>query len=318
MIHWLSERLAFAATLVGLKAGCLAVRIIPQRYVCRFSDTLADFGFFLFRDFRTRSIRNLSLALGQTLDRRQIKEIVRKSLRNFFRACVEIAIALEASSEEHRGGIPIEGREHLDAALAKGNGVIALSAHLGNFFLVGKRLATEGYPVHVLVNQPRYGRFADLMDYFRLQVGQKTIHARPRREALRELMQVLRKNQLAVIIADEYRTGSGIRVPLFGRMVLARRGPAILALRTGAPVVPICLMRNPNGDLRLVIEPELELIRSTRNKADVRENVLRMTQWLERTVQTYPDQWNWMNIRWHDHAGNAVVPKEHRFEELTH
>ena len=317
MIRWFFDRLAYVATLAGMKAGCLGVRFIPQRYLFRFSDSIATLAFYVFHGFRTRSIRNITSALGETLGPGQIEETVRKSLRNFFRACVEIAIALEASSEEHRASIPIQGREHLDTALAKGNGVIVLSAHLGNFFLVGKRLAAEGYPVHVLVNQPRYGRFADLMDYYRLRVGQKTIHARPRHEALREVVQVLRKNELAVIIADEYRTGNGICVPFFGRMVLARRGPATLALRTGAAVVPICLIREPNGNMRLVIEPELELIRSNRSKAEVRENTSRVTQWVEKTIKTYPDQWNWMIIQWQD-ANDALVAKEHRFKELTH
>src|ERR1044072_5185264 len=63
--------------------------------------------------------------------------------------------------------------------------------HLGNFYLAGSRLAVEGLPTHVLVNQPRDDRVAQLMDDCRLQVRQRTIHARPRRQALRELSRVL-------------------------------------------------------------------------------------------------------------------------------
>ncbi|MDH3442334.1 MAG: hypothetical protein OEN50_00285, partial [Deltaproteobacteria bacterium] len=58
--------------------------------------------------------------------------------------------------------------------------------------------------------------------------------------------------------------------------------------------------------LRLVIEPELELARSGKNQDEINENIALMTQWLERTVRTYPDQWNWMNIRWWQNA--AVGP----------
>ena len=99
-----------------------------------------------------------------------------------------------------------------------------LSAHLGNFFLVGTRLATENYPTWVLINQPRNQRFARFMDNYRLKVRQKTIHARPRQEALRELSLVLRRNELAVVIADEYRSNNGIHVPFLAAPVLARRG----------------------------------------------------------------------------------------------
>ena len=74
--------------------------------------------------------------------------------------------------------------------------------------------------------------------------------------------------------------------------------PVSLALRTGAAVVPACMVRQADDSLRLVIEPELELAREERNAAAIRENTIRITRWLERTVRSYPEQWNWMNIHW--------------------
>ncbi len=317
MIQSWSESAARIGAWVGFNAGCLAARIFPRHWLYRFADTLADIGFYLFRGFRTRSIRNVGFALGGKLTGVQIEEIVRKSLQNFFRDFVEIAIALVIPSEELRSEIPIEGCENLDAALLKRQGVIVLGAHLGNFFLTGTRLAIENYPTHVLVNQPRNGRFARFMDEYRLKVRQQTIHARPRREALRELGQVLRRNQLAVVIADEYRRNNGIHVPFFGRTVLARRGPATLALRTDAAVVPVYLIRDESRSLKMIVEPELELIRTDRDKAAIRENTLRMTQWLERTVRAYPEQWNWMNIHWQEDNDSTPVVKEQRVQRLT-
>jgi KDO2-lipid IV(A) lauroyltransferase len=154
------------------------------------------------------------------------------------------------------------------------------------------------------------------MNDYRLKVHQRTIHARPRREALRELSQVLRRNELAVVIADEYRRNTGVHVPFFGRTVLARRGPATLALRTGAAVVPVYLVRDKQQILKMIIEPELDLIRTERDKAAIRENTLRMTQWLERTVRAYPEQWNWMNIQWQEDLNNAAVAKGQRVQSL--
>ena len=259
---------------------------------------VARVGFYLFSGFRNRSIANIRVALGDRLGASEIDSVARQSLRNFLRACVEIAVAVQSSDDKIRADIPVVGRKHLDAALTKGKGVLLLSAHLGNFFLVGCRVAVDGLPTFVLVNQPRDGRFAALMDQYRLEVRQKTIHARPRQRALRELTEVLRRNQVAVVIADEYRRGSGIEVPLFGKTVIARRGPVSLALRTGAAVVPACMVRQTDDSLRLVIEPELELERDQRNAGAIRENTIRITRWLERTVRSYPEQWNWMNIHW--------------------
>ena len=312
MIQSWSERAAHVGAWVGLKAGCLAARIFPRSWLYHFADALAGIGFYLFRGFRTRSARNIGFALGDKLTEVQVEEIARKSLQNFFRDFVEIAIALAIPADKLRSEIPIEGRKNLDAALEKRNGVIVLSAHLGNFFLAGTRLAIENYPTYVLINQPRNSQFAEFMDDYRLKVQQRTIHARPRREALRELSQVLRRNELAIVIADEYRGSNGIHVPFFGRTVLARRGPATLALRTGAAVVPVYLVHDKGQGLKMIIEPELDLIRTDRDKAAIRENTLRMTQWLERTVRAYPEQWNWMNIHWQEDLNNSPVAKGQR------
>ena len=317
MIRSWSESAAHIGAWVGFNAGCLAVRIFPRQWLYRFADTLADVGFYLFRGFRTRSLRNVGLALGEKLTAVQAEEIVRNSLQNFFRDFVEIAIALVIPAEKLRAEIPIEGRENLDSALSKGHGVIVLGAHLGNFFLVGTRLAMEGYATWVLINQPRNRKFAKFMDDHRLKVRQKTIHARPRREALRELNQVLRANELAVVIADEYRRNNGIHMPFFGRTVLARRGPATLALRTGAAVVPVYLIHDKSQGLKMIVESELDLIRTDKDKDAIRENTLRMTQWLEKTVRAYPEQWNWMNIHWQEDQDKAAVVKEQRVQGVT-
>jgi lauroyl/myristoyl acyltransferase len=69
-----------------------------------------------------------------------------------------------------------------------------------------------------------------------------------------------------------------------------------LALRTGAAIVPVYLIRQPDDDLTLIVEPELELDRSAKGNTEVQENTARVTRWLERTVRENPDQWNWMNI----------------------
>jgi KDO2-lipid IV(A) lauroyltransferase len=100
------------------------------------------------------------------------------------------------------------------------------------------------------------------------------------------------------VIADEFRGNNGIHVPLFGRTVRARRGPATMALRTGAAVVPVYLIRDKSCGLKMIVEPELDLIRTDRGRNAVRENTLRITRWLETTVRAYPEQWNWMNIHW--------------------
>jgi Kdo2-lipid IVA lauroyltransferase/acyltransferase len=316
-MHRLRDTLAYTAVWLAIELSRLALRIFPRRFFLGLSIGFADLAFHLFSGFRRRSMANLTIALGDAFGATKIRTIARASIRNFFRSACEAAFAVGQTQQEIRSEIPVVGREHLASALAKGAGVIAVSGHLGNFFLVGTRIAYEGYPTRVLINQPKTGTLAEIFDRYRLKVGQKTIHARPRREAFRELTQVLRRNEIAVIIADEYRSGSGILAPFFGRTVLARRGPATLALRTGAALVPVCLVRRPAGELVLIIEPELPVERTGQTQADVSEVTRRLTQWLEKTVRSYPDQWNWMNIHWQQPASDASARQEHPRERVS-
>ena len=242
-MRWLYDRLFFGIIYLAMSVGLWIVKHGPRRLVYLFSDALADLSYYLIQRLRKRSIRNLRMALGDQLDVRAASSMVQKSMRNFFRGVLEAGHALSTLRATLKQEISVVGLEHMEKAVAKGRGVIALGAHLGNFFLVGARLALEGYPTHFLVNPPKNTKLRDLLVQFRLRTGHKTIHARPRRHASSELLRVLRQNELAVVIADEHGAKRGIRVPFFGRTVMARRGPATLALRSGAALVPVYITR---------------------------------------------------------------------------
>jgi KDO2-lipid IV(A) lauroyltransferase len=308
MLRRLLDRLYFVGVYLTIAGGIWILKLLPRRAVMRCTELFADLGYYLFHGFRNRSAKNLNLALG--LDKKETHEVARNSLRNFIRDVVEMGYAYFIAPQALLQEIAVVGKEHLEKALAKGNGVIALSAHLGNFFLVPLRLTIEGYPTHVLVNPPNNRYLGDYFDRLRSEAGQKTIHARPQQQAYRALLQVLRQNELAFMIADEYRSGKGICVPFFGRRVLSRRGPATLALRTNAAVVPVYLIREPGGRLTLIVEPEIKLTRSGDIRADTAECTLRMTQWVEKVVRSYPDQWNWMTVHWHDAPHESMAGKE--------
>src|SRR5215510_15706317 len=99
MIQSWTEKAAYLGAWIGFSVGCLAARILPRSWLYRFSDTLAAIGFYLFRGFRTRSIRNVSFALGEELTEVQVEEIVRKSLQNFLRDFVELTVALVVQTD---------------------------------------------------------------------------------------------------------------------------------------------------------------------------------------------------------------------------
>jgi len=313
---WFREKLTYIGNWCAFEVARWSARLLPPRFLFSICNAVADLGFYLLHKPRKRLIDNLSLALGQRLDKREIEIVVHKCVRNLCRNFIELALAMESFPDKIRAEIPLIGREHLEAALTKGKGIIALSAHLGNFLLVGTRLAAEGYPVYLLVNESP-GPLRELRDRYRLEIGLRTIYARPRKQAAHELSKVLRENGIAIVIADEYRSGSGVHVPFFGRTVLARRGPATLALRSVATMLPLYLIRDANKKLKLIIEPEMKLSRSGSIPADVKENTRCVTQWVERVVRAYPDQWNWLSVHWQEASPGPVAEDQGRYEGVA-
>jgi lauroyl/myristoyl acyltransferase len=84
---------------------------------------------------------------------------------------------------------------------------------------------------------------------------------------------------------------------LFGQRVPSPRGPISLALRSGAPLVPMVLVREYHGGMELIIEPEIEMTRNGALANDIAENTQRVVLYLESLIRYYPDQWNWLTVR---------------------
>ena len=266
--------------------------------------------------YRSRMERNLELAMGRELPaRKQRMAVVRRAWRNFAQCILETTRLMHEPKDRIVAEVEIDGEEHLKSALAKNKGVIALSAHLGNFTILGPRLAADGYAFTAIIKQPRDRRFADLMDGYRARVGVGTISAKPRREAARGILRALRANHVVLVIADEFKSG-GVPVDFFGVSSLAPRGPATLALRTRAAVVPMYVTRDGADKLTLHIDPEIELIQTGDLESDVAANTVVFTRHLEAMIRRYPDQWNWLGFKRTDAELRKSNPESADEEEL--
>ena len=270
--------------------------LIPRPWLVRLISLAARLTFVILWKYQRRMEENLTLAMREefpSLEER--KAIVWRAWRNFAQGVYETTCTLHSSKEGIRSMVAIQGEEHLKRALARKKGVIALSAHLGNFTIIGTRLAAGGYPFSVVVKHPRDQGFARLTDRYRASVGVTTISAKPRREAARQILRALRKNEVVLLIADEFKSG-GVEVEFLGRTAPAPRGPATLALRTGAAVIPMFSTRDTKDHLILRIGQEIDLIRTGDLQEDVRANVTLFTRHLEAVVRRYPEQWNWLGF----------------------
>jgi Lauroyl/myristoyl acyltransferase len=212
---------------------------IPNGMTRGFTRLMARATFIFMRGYRKRMAENIESVLGQEIpDPRERQKLAWRAWLNFAQGVLETARVMHFSRERIISTVVLEGEEHIQRALEKGKGVLALSAHLGSFTLIGARLAASGYPFSAVIKSPRNQRFAKLLDHYRRQIGIHTIAAKPRRQAVRGILQALRENRIVLIIADEFRSGD-VTVDFFGVKVPAPRGPATLALRTEAATLPM-------------------------------------------------------------------------------
>ena len=191
--------------------------------------------------------------------------------------------------------LDVHGREHLEAALAKGRGAIALSFHLGNFALLTAAMGVAGHPVHSLLRFLDDERLMKLMLHHSRSFFTELIPSLPRREAVKRILSTLRDNGTVLMLADNLKRGE-LETTLFGQPVRTARGAVSLALRTRAPVLPVYLLRGYSGRLRLVIEPEMEMERTGDLSADLAANTSGIMRLLEDLVRRYPDQWYWLTV----------------------
>ena len=269
---------------------------IPRRVLLLYTSAMARLMFGILWQYRKRMQENLSVALGDSIEsEHERKALLWRAWRNFAIGILDTGAVMHFSREQFFSTIILEGEEHLRRALARGKGVLALSAHLGGFTLIGGRLAASGYPFSAVVKHPADERFAQLMNDYRGQLGIQTISAKPRREAVRGILKALRENRIVLIIADEFKSGD-VMVNFFGQRFPAPRGPASLALRTGAATLPMFAVRRSDGKLTLEVGAEIEPIR----RDDVEESVVAttalFTRHLEEAIRKYPDQWNWLGF----------------------
>jgi KDO2-lipid IV(A) lauroyltransferase len=239
---------------------------------------------------------NVSMALAKTIHSpAERKALIWRAWSNFAQGILETSAVMHFSKERIISTVLLEGEDHLKEALVRRRGVLALSAHLGSFTMIGARLAAVGYPFSVVVKHPGDDRFARLIDGYRARVGIQTIAAKPRREAVRGILKALRENRIVLVIADEFKSG-GVMVDFMGRRLPAPRGPATLALRTGAVTLPMFATRRADGSLVLTVGPEIKPVETAELEGSVGATTALYTRHLEETIRRYPDQWNWLGF----------------------
>jgi len=179
--------------------------------------------------------------------------------------------------------VSVDGREHLDAALARGRGAIMAVPHMGSWDVAGSYAGALGYSISAVAERFP-GSLNDAVVQTRQRFGLDVIPLG--RSAVRSINQALESNSVVALLCD-LEQGPGVEVQFFGRRAIVPGGPAAIAVKTGAALMPACQYASTPGRHHVHLEPALDLEPGT-----TKEGVMqRIVNRFEAFIQERPDQW---------------------------
>jgi KDO2-lipid IV(A) lauroyltransferase len=255
---------------------------------------LGRFSYRLLRRRREVTLENLRGAYPEKSER-EIDEIALAVFRNMGKLFYEICWFTCMDDEELLARVSVSGREHIQAAHEKGKGVLVLTAHFGNWELMPVLGAHLKHPCSYVYRPLDAGALETFLVRTRTRYGGTKI---PKKRSFRKILRFLDKKGLVFLLMDQnVRRDEGVFVPFFNRPAATNKGLALLALKTGAPVVPVFLIREEAGFKGLIL-PEVPLIDTGDKEKDIEANTLAYNRVIESVVRRYPEQWFWVHRRW--------------------
>jgi KDO2-lipid IV(A) lauroyltransferase len=249
--------------------------------------------------------RQLAAALP-ALTPAEVERIARAAYANLGRTSVETAILPSYSSADIVALFEeVNGWDVVEALASRGKGLIVVTGHLGNWELGGAYVAARGLPIDAVARHMANPLFDRYLTATRQRIGMSVVHDE---EAVRRVPRALRAGRAVAFLVDQGAVGlASTWVPFFGRYAKTPRGPAVFALRLGAPIVFGVALRRPSGRFQLNFE-HVEARDTGDREADVDRIVADYTAVLERWVRRAPEQYFWHHRRWkHQRPG---TPRE--------
>lgn len=287
-------------------------RMIPRKLGLKLFRGLGLVLYYLMPERRKIAAINLNIAFGGQMSACCRTDVIRASFKNAPSFLFDFLKLPQMSSEAFEACIEIEGEEHLRAAFELGRGVMAVSAHFGNFLLLLAALVNSGYPMYAVTRNLKTAwirrLYVGIMDRF--GIGTFTgRHVAP------QILKTLRAGGIVGYVLDRNMLReNGIFVDFFRKKACTPRGLATLAGRNASPIIPIFIISEPSGKhiIRIgegFIPPALKSLR------DQEEPITQLyTSLIEQWIHRYPQQWVWFHSRWKTRPLNEakVYPKRFR------
>ena len=242
----------------------------------------------LFIKVDRRTVRANLKAIFPDKQLSEIESIRSEMFINFARYLVDFFRFPLLNQANIKNVFRLVNQHYLEQALANGKGAIIVSAHLGNWELGGIGLALAGYPIGVVVLSHQHKR---VDEFFNLRRKEKGVIVMPLGNAVKDCLSLLRQNKAIALIGDRTFDSSAVELDFFGLKSHLPKGPAILSLKTGAPIVLAFTPRCPDGSYQLIFEKAIAFVPSGNRDKDIIELSNRYKTVIENYIKCYPEQW---------------------------
>jgi len=256
---------------------------------------------------RRQMVRRHQLRVRPELGPAELERAVDEVFRSYAHYWLESFRLPGTDPEVLDAGLRTEGFEHIQSAYDAGNGVVLAMPHLGAWEWAAFWLTTyKNMPVSAVVEAVEPPELADWFVGLRSALGMQVLPLDS--SAGTAAARALRDERVLTLMCDRDVAGGGTEVEFFGERTTLPSGPATLALRSGAPLVPATVLFDGDGHFGIALPPL-----DTSRRGRIREDVARVTQdladALERLIRMAPEQWHLMQPNWpSDHEGAGVVP----------
>jgi KDO2-lipid IV(A) lauroyltransferase len=295
---------------VLFRLGNVVVRVLPPGVRYPLAALLGRAAFYCLPRRRAIALQNYGQVLGLPPDHPQTKRTARHAFGNYAKLVIDFILMDTLTPEAIREWVRADGVENLDRALAQGRGAIAVTAHVSNWDILAAAAAVRGYVVNAVTEELPSSRLNQVVIRSRERIGMRIIPLASS-GSVRAILKALGRNEVVALASDLYRGDHGVRVTLFGRPLSLPAGPASIALKTGAPLVPVWVRREPDNRYVAEVEAPIEVSRDGDHARNVQVTTQRIAQFFERIIQRTPDQWFVFLPMWRDgHNPSAQPPLE--------
>lgn len=308
-----SKPLEWWATRQLIRALNGAGRVTPRSALAPMGRALGMAAYHSMRRYRLVAHANLERAYGDQWDAAQIERVAQESFRHVGMTLVEFFLRQpRITPEEVEREVRFEGQEHYEDAFSRGKGVLLVTAHYGNWEMMGPRLFRAGYRVSAVSRTADDPGLERMIESIRTRCGLQQI---PRRQAARQGLAALRRNEILAILLDQNTAEGGIFVPFFGHPASTATGPAVFALKTGAAIVPTFCLREADGTHTMKAWPPIFPQPTGDRTRDIWELTAQVTRSIELQIRERPELWCWLHNRWKLQPAAGETAASGRFPE---